>query len=85
MKPSNPYPRAQFISGSPHIERCPFCGGTGRQTSNGCATLWYWVSCGRGGPKGCNASGPTRRTMRGAIKAWNRYCTRNPILNDHHT
>lgn len=66
------YPHPKFAPESVEIFPCPFCGSKAVQTSNGVATLWYWVSCRRGGEKGCNASGPIRRTALGAIKAWNR-------------
>lgn len=71
-KPSvDKYPRPKFVNGTVHIERCHHCGSTADQTSNGCSTLWYWISCSRKGPSGCNAEGPKRRTARGAIAAWN--------------
>jgi hypothetical protein len=53
------------------INHCPFCGSKGHQRSNGIFPFWYWISCARRSPAGCNGKGPIRKTAIGAIKAWN--------------
>ena len=51
----------------PEIEPCPFCGGKGASGGYGPPGKDYSVQCQR-----CRASGPYRKTRRGAINAYNR-------------
>jgi len=68
-----PGPGPKFLKDDSEISCCPFCGHhRPKQTSNAVRPYRYWVSCGSAGPSGCNAHGPIRKTIRGAIKAWNR-------------
>ena len=57
------------------VNRCPFCGGKAFVPGPVIASGYYRISCNR---DRCDAWGPYRATLKGAIAAWNKATASKP-------